>query len=249
MHHDRVVVVDDLDALDHLGHDRDRVDGRGDVDVEHRAGVDPVGLGRRLPVDADVALGDQVGGAGAGEPEHPGHRGVDALAGQAVRHGDGRGRGRCGRPGSTGSRAVSSGPGAAVSRAGATGAVEPNPADAWTMISTAATLMQHVGDVEDRPVRQREEVDDVAAQRRRAPGRSGRSGCRRTPASSSPSADRPTVRSPAAGRTTAPRPRRRSRPPVSTSVYDVPVLKAAPGLRARSSRSRSPTTCDRGAGR
>ena len=54
-------------------------------DVEHRAGLDPVGLGRRLPVDADVALADQLGGPGAGEPEHPGDRGVDALAGQPVR--------------------------------------------------------------------------------------------------------------------------------------------------------------------
>ena len=36
-----------------------------------------------------------------------------------------------------------------------------------------------VGDVEDRPVRQLQEVDHVAAQRTRAPGTAGRSGCRR----------------------------------------------------------------------
>ena len=54
-HHDRVVVVDDRDALDDLGDDRDRVDGGGDRHVEHRARLHPVGLGGRRAVDADVA--------------------------------------------------------------------------------------------------------------------------------------------------------------------------------------------------
>ena len=83
--HDRVVVVDDLDALDGLGHDRDRVDrGAGSP----RRASSPAPPGRTWPardaVDADVTADDQLGRPGAGQAEHPGDGGVDALAGQPV---------------------------------------------------------------------------------------------------------------------------------------------------------------------
>ena len=89
-HDDRVVVVDDLDPLDDLGDDRERVDLDRDRHVEDRAGQHPVALAG----DGDAVeqrrgrCGDQVGGAGARQPEQPGHRGVDALAGEAVGHGE-----------------------------------------------------------------------------------------------------------------------------------------------------------------
>ena len=85
-HHDGVVVVDDLDALDDLGDHLERVGRRRDRHVEHRPGVHPVGLADRRAVHLDVALADEVRGAGPGHPEHPGDGGVHALAGQALGH-------------------------------------------------------------------------------------------------------------------------------------------------------------------
>ena len=49
--HDLVVVVDDPDALDHLGHHRQRVVLAREDDLEQGAGDQPVGLRGRLAVD------------------------------------------------------------------------------------------------------------------------------------------------------------------------------------------------------
>ena len=51
--------------------------------------MNPVGLGRRRPVDLDGAVADQVGRPAAGDPEQPAQRDVDPLALQAVGHGQG----------------------------------------------------------------------------------------------------------------------------------------------------------------
>ena len=66
--------------------DLERVGERGDRDVERGAGQHPVALGRGVAVDLDHALRDQVGRAGARDPEELGDRGVDALAGQRLGH-------------------------------------------------------------------------------------------------------------------------------------------------------------------
>ena len=88
-HHDGVVVVDDPDPLDDLGDHRERVGLERDRHIEHRAAVDPVALADSSAVDLHEPLGDQVGGLRTGEAEHPGHRGVDSLTGEAVGNEDG----------------------------------------------------------------------------------------------------------------------------------------------------------------
>ena len=125
-----VVVVDDPDALDDLGHDLERVGLRRDRHVEHRAGVDAVALADAAAVDLHESLGDQVGGPGAGEAEHPRHRGVDALAGQAVGHEDGA------LLGVRWSRLLAT----RTARHGCRRARMPRKV--WRMIRPAATLMQ-----------------------------------------------------------------------------------------------------------
>ena len=75
----------------------------------------------------------------------------------------------------------------------------------------------HVGDVEDRPVRQLQEVDDVAAQHARARGTAGRSGCRRRRRHS-----RPRATAQPGGRAAAPAGRRRTPArPTASSGEDV----------------------------
>ena len=102
------------------------------------------------------------------------------------------------------------------------------------MISAGGDVDAHVGDVEDRPVGQHQEVHDVPAQRarlaedpvgqvaadaRRAAGRARRPSC----GAAEPAAERSTHDQHATSAITD-----------STTVYAVPVLNAAPGLRARS---------------
>ena len=116
----------------------------------------------RRTVDLDEALGDQVGGPGAGQPEQLRDRGVDPLAGQRL--GDGEA--------AVVAAGHGSGSASAASRRSSAGSSDlarvPSsrmPRNAWTRISPAADVDAHVGDVEDRPVRQHQEVDDVAAER------------------------------------------------------------------------------------
>ena len=193
-----------------------------------RAAVHPVALDRDGAVELHEAFGDQVGRPGAREPEHPRHRGVHPLSRQAVGHGDDP----CsdepvtiGRPRRRGARDADAPPGLDDDQ-------------------HHGDVDQHVGDVEHRPVRQRR------GSPRRA--RAAHPGSRKirsvrlpqTPASSSPSATAQ-VRSPRR------RPKRITTPAAtsaitdSTSVYDVPVLNAAPGLRTRSSRSTTVDDVDR----
>ena len=155
-HHDGVVVVDDPDALDDLGLHLERVTLGRDRHVEHRTAVDPVALADGRPVDVHQALGDQVGGLGAGEAEHPRHRGVDALAGQTVGDED---RALLG----VGGHAAS----CPESRSELAGAVEGEPAERLQDDQAGSDVDADVGDVEDRPVGQHQEVDDVAVERLR----------------------------------------------------------------------------------
>ena len=85
--HDVVVVVHDPEALDGLGHQpygRRRV---GQRHLEPAAGVHPGGLADHLPVELHVAAGGEVGGLGPRDAEQPGQSGVDALALEALGHG------------------------------------------------------------------------------------------------------------------------------------------------------------------
>ena len=83
-HHEGVVVVDDLDALDDLGLDLEGVCLRRDRRVEHRPGTDPVALGHGRAVHGHQPFGDQLCRTGAGEAEQPRHGGVDPLPLQTV---------------------------------------------------------------------------------------------------------------------------------------------------------------------
>ena len=154
-HHDRLVVVDDPDALDDLGLHLERVGQRRDGDLEHGAGDQPVALGRRCSVDVHVAVADQVGGAGAGQAEQPRHPRIESLTGQDV--GDDQDpvvhRGHAG---------CSSGVVANASRP-----VEAHVAECLEQDQAGRHVDADVRDVEDRPVRDHEQVDDVPAQRAR----------------------------------------------------------------------------------
>ncbi len=99
-HDDVVVVVHDLHALDGLGdhlHGRGR---RGHLDLEPGAAVDALGLADHRSVDLHLPRRRQLGGLGAGEAEHAGDGGVDALALQAVGHGQGADLGNRAHPSS-----------------------------------------------------------------------------------------------------------------------------------------------------
>ena len=237
-HHDRVVVVDDLDPLDDLGHDRERVGLDRDRHVEDRAGQHPVALRRRPRRRAATCpCGDQVGRAGAGQAEQPGHGGVDALAGQPFRDREDPVVGAAGH-------CCASGAGSA-SRRGVRVPSRWMPRNDLDQDQHRGDVDADVGDVEDRPVRQHEEVDDVAAQRRRARGAAGRSGCRRR----RPAAGRarpPSRAAEPAGQVAGSRTTAAIATQVRTSVYAVPVLNAAPGLRTRCSTRRSPTSSTSG---
>ena len=89
-HDDGRVVVDDLDALDDLGDDLERVGLDRDLDVEHRALQHPLALADVGAVEPHPAVGDQLGGPRPGQAEQLGHRDVDPLV-------------RRGRPGPAGS--------------------------------------------------------------------------------------------------------------------------------------------------
>ena len=84
-HHDLVVVVDDPDALDHLGHHLQRVLLAGEDHLEQGSGDQPVGLRGRLAVHVHQLARDQLGRLAAGDAEHPGQRDVDPLPAEALR--------------------------------------------------------------------------------------------------------------------------------------------------------------------
>ena len=239
-HHDRVVVVDDPDALDDLGLHLERVGQRRDRHLE-QASRAPAGRSwpTAAPSRCDVALADQVGRAGAREPEHPGHRGVDPLPRQPLGHGAGPG----GRPRSRGPRRAR----AALGSRPVTRAVEPDAAERLQQDQAGGDVDADVGDVEDRPVRQHEQVDDVPAQRTRVAqqpvgevaGDAGRAAAR---------GPRPRRRSPTrrANHSTTHSATIATR--LKTTVNSVPVLNAAPGLRTRCSTNQSPSDLDVAAG-
>ena len=192
-------------------------------------------LATACAVQRDDAPGDQLGGAGPREAEHPGHRGVDALAGQSVGDADRRGVLSHDPPVCSCCSAALRGPHAG----------DADTADRLEDDHAGGDVDADVGDVEDRPVGQLEEVDDVAAQEaglaEDAVGEVAEDA-----AEQAAEAERPEPARPGGGQyqsttTTAP-----TAMTDSTTVYDVPVLNAAPGLRTRLSWRRSPTTCTGG---
>ena len=205
-----------------------------DLDLEPAARRQPVGLAQLLAVQVHAAgLGD-LRRAGAGEPEQPGQRRVDPLAGEPVGHGH-RARVRHSAR-STSSWWWSS-------SASASGGVGRRPAprraprgsrtsrvpSRWMPSAARSTMSDRgdddrdVGDVADEPVAVGDEVDDVPARRARAPGTAGRRGCRARRRAGG-RARRPSARDPI--RRLRPHDRRRSR-------------RSRRASAARSSRSRS----------
>jgi hypothetical protein len=87
-HHQVVVVVDHDHAGHRLGHDLRGTGRRRDGHVQPGAGLHPVRLHPRAAVNEHVAGTDQLGRLGAGEAEQAGQRRVQALAGEAVGHGE-----------------------------------------------------------------------------------------------------------------------------------------------------------------
>ncbi len=141
------VVVDDRDA----GHLRRR-DGdgacRGDLDLEHVAGTDAVGLADDDGVDQHSPGFGEVLDPAAGQPGHAGRSRIDAVAVQPVRHQ----------------------PDASTSEASTgllqSGAVETHLRDHGQPDADHGRCGdEHVGDVEDGEVGQLDEVDDVPAER------------------------------------------------------------------------------------
>ena len=223
-HDEGVVVVDDLDALDDLRDDRDRVDRRGDRHLEHRAAGDAVGLRRRAGRRAGTRPSrDELGRPGARQAEHPGDRGVDPLAGQAVGHVTVRWS--CREPGRSRAGALASS--AWWRRAGVRDAADRLEDD-----DAGSDVDADVRDVEDRPVRQLEEVDDVAAQEpglaEEPVGEVAQHAAEQAAEPERPQPVLPSRRATKSTTTTAP-----TATSESTRVYDVPVLNAAPGLRTR----------------
>lgn len=99
--HDHVVVVmDDLHALDRLGDDLHRRGRLWHLDLQPGPAVRPLGLTDHRPVDRDLPRGGDLGRLGPGEAEHAGDGGVDALALQAVGHGQGTDLGNGAHPSS-----------------------------------------------------------------------------------------------------------------------------------------------------
>ena len=164
-HHDRVVVVDDPDALDDLGHDRERVAQRRDDDVEHRAGVHPVALADDGAVDA--ARGPRPISSAARVRDSPNIRAMAASTrSPASPSGTSTTRWSAGMvtspPGSPGVRCRLLG----VRRSRPMPAtVEADPAERLHHDQRGRDVDADVGDVEDRPVRQ------LGGSRRRGPGR------------------------------------------------------------------------------
>jgi hypothetical protein len=85
-HHDVVVGVHHPQPGHRLRHHLDGGGRVGQGDLQPRAGADLVGLGPGYAVDGGVAGLDQRCGGGAGEPEQPGDRLVEAHPVEAVGH-------------------------------------------------------------------------------------------------------------------------------------------------------------------
>jgi hypothetical protein len=83
-----VVVVDDRQALDPLGHGGGGPRGVGDLDLEPGPGGEAVGLADHPAVDDHAARGGDLRGPGAGEAQQAREGRVDAFALEAV--GDGQ---------------------------------------------------------------------------------------------------------------------------------------------------------------
>ena len=95
-HDERVVVVHDPQSLDDLWSHGGGGVGARDHDLEQRAFLDAVRLRRLYAVERHLAGTDQVGGLGAGEPEHPRDGGVDTFAREPTGHADHLAAGRPG---------------------------------------------------------------------------------------------------------------------------------------------------------
>ena len=155
-HHDRRVVVDDLDALDLLGYDVERVglDGDGHVDVA------PASTRSLLAVPAPSTCTRPRAIRSAARVRESPNIWASAASTRSPASPSGTGRVRwsalC-RDGHDVRGLV-----------GTLGAdprpVEPDPAEGLHQDQRGRDVDAHVGDVEDRPVRQHEEVDDVPAQ-------------------------------------------------------------------------------------
>src|SRR5690606_8223461 len=210
---DRLVVVEDVDALDDLGHDLHRVDDLRDRDVEQRALVHPLRFGHRLPVDEHQALGHQFGGAGPAQAEHPGQGRVDPLTREALGHQHG-----ALLAGDTHDRSPSRVPSTRT------------PRNACRMITPAATLMQmsatlkigKFGNARKSTTWPRNGAGSRNSRSVRLPS---------TPASRKPRATpQPGLASRRSNHSTTPAAAMATN--VSATVYSVPMLNAAPGFRA-----------------
>ena len=165
-----VVVVHDLHAFDGLGHDLYGRGRRGQLHFEPCPAVHPVRLAGRGPVQQHLSVGGQFGRLGAREAEYPGDGGVDALALQSVRYGQGTGLGKGAHPssmpdartrsfialcdGARGRRPLRSLPVHCPVRVQA--------AEGEDHDQDAAAHDRRIREVEDREVRRRDEVDDSA---------------------------------------------------------------------------------------
>ena len=85
--HDVVVVVHDPDP-GHLVRHHDQIAALVvEVDLQHRARADPIGLAPdRGPVDPYPTGDDQLTAPGPGQAQHAGHRRIDPLTLQALGH-------------------------------------------------------------------------------------------------------------------------------------------------------------------
>ena len=151
--------------------------GRGSDTSSIEPAREPLGLADGLAVEHDVAVGGEVGGLGAGDPEEAGDAGVDALALEAV--GDEHGAHvrhlpRCDSASAAGARVVAS---SCVRWSGRV-CVDRRPRSPEQREDDDERRPRRddpdVGDVADEPAVVVDEVDDVTLARRPAGGRTGR---------------------------------------------------------------------------
>ncbi len=165
------VVLEDHPQAGHgLGPGPQRHGRRREGHVQPLPGRDPVGLGRQAAADQNVARADQLGRGGPGQAEHPGQRGVQALAVQAVRHG----HPALARAGPLDGHRPWPGPGSPAWPAASSASASSRSRSRWPSRRDAASGQQdgqdaaaddgRVGQVEDGPVRQLDPVDHVAAE-------------------------------------------------------------------------------------
>ena len=230
-HHDVVVVVDDPDALDHLGHDLERVVLAREGDVEHGPGTSRSDLAAAWP---STCTSSRESSSAALLREMPNMR-ASPTSTRSPPSPSGTCRVRC-SPSDSAHRLVPASVVLVPCAVEADAAQQEHHAG-----SPPATSMQMSATLKTGQLRQREEVDDVAAEGPGSPEHPVDEVARH-PGQQEAERHRPAPVSHPAGRSRRPTTAATSATTEISGVSEAPALKAAPGLRTSRSWRKSPTT-------